>query len=157
MLELGRLCCVIQIVVHVVFVVVLGVVRKHLSKQPQVLLLFALHRFAFASGSVFAMSVFVGIVHEVDQVRVVVLYRIPIQQDVLLTIGPVLLLLLNHLSVPLPRGVVVGELGLDFDLSCRVFRLKLLDGRVGILPCDGIGIDRETVLLVKLVWVIPMV
>lgn len=113
--------------------VLLHVAREQFSQQPETLLSLRLVRVPpFFALSVFdivlclVLVVFIWIVHEVDQIRVVVLDRVSIQQDVLLPERTILLLLFNDCFVALSSCVVVGNLRLKFNHGVEVLRGSLL-------------------------------
>ena len=126
----------VQVVVDVVFVVALHVAWEELAKQPQTLLRLRLVRPQLTPFSVFVVKmtvierderlVFIWIVHEIDQVRVIVLDGVSLLEDVLLTLWSILLMLLDHFLVALSRRVVMRDLRLDTNDGSRVFCATLL-------------------------------
>ena len=69
-------------------------------------------------------EILVRVVHEVDQVRVIILDRVSIEKDVLPADWSILLLLLNHLGVPLAGRIIVRDLWLELNhgrrCRCRI-------------------------------------
>jgi len=61
------------------------------------------------------LVVLVRIVHEIDQVGVVILDGVPVEEDVLLAERTILLLFFYNFLVTLASGVVVGDWRLKLD------------------------------------------
>ena len=72
------------------------------------------------------MLVLIGVMHEVNQVRIIVFNRIPVLQYVLLTEWTIFLLLLDHLSVSFASCVIVRDLWFKFYYGKRVLRNRFL-------------------------------
>ena len=72
-------------------------------------------------------EILVRVVHEVDQVRVIILDRISIEKDVLPADRSIFLLLLNHLGVPLASSIIMRDLGFKLNHSRRRLRCRLLN------------------------------
>ena len=71
--------------------------------------------------------IFVWVVHEVNQVMVVILDRVSVEQDVLLAERSILLLLLDHLGMSLTGSVVVRDLGFKLYHGSRSLSSRLFD------------------------------
>ena len=108
----------VHLIRDIVFVISLHITREELSEQPETLLCvrFAgvelLGAFSFL-GPVFVVvvwAVLVWIMHEVDDIWVIIIDRSSIVQDVSLAARPILLVLLHHLLVTLTRRVIVRVL-----------------------------------------------
>lgn len=111
----------VEVILFVIFMVALSVAREQLSQEPQafLLLLRVLSIVFLLRLPVFArlfrqrqVVVLVRIMHKVDQVRVIILDRIPVEQYVLLAKRSIFLLFLYQLLMPFTCRVVVWDLGL---------------------------------------------
>ena len=127
---------IIHMIIDIVFMVSLHVPWEELAKKPQTLLLLWLHTIIILFLvfvmllSLFlillAILIIIGVVHEVNQVRIIIFNWIPVLQYILLAKWTIFLLFLDHLLVTFASCVIVWDLWFKFYHGKRVLRNRFL-------------------------------